>query len=527
MPQLVVPDVELEEPWPTLGPQVCDWIEAHLVRGPGDLRGDPVVLSDEETAWIWRLYEVFPPGHRRAGRRRFKRGCLMVRKGLAKTELAALLGLAELHPEAPVRCDGFDADGEPVGRGVRDPYIPMVAYTEEQTEDLAYGAARVILEESVLADEFDIGLERIKRPGGGEMKPLASSPSARDGARTTFQHFDETHRFTLESLLKAHRTMLANVPKRKQADAWSLETTTAYAPGERSVAEQTHEFARKVADGTVREPNLFFFFRWAGDQHDVKTKKGRRGAVREATGPSAIAWTDLDAIVAEWDDPESDHTYLERVWCNRIVSPPNQWMDPLLWAACRHPAGLVLPPDGTTIGLGFDGSYSNDSTALFGCTQDEHVFEIGVWERDPRDPDWTVSRAEVDAAVHRAFSTWDVGMFWLDPSGWRETVEGWQTEFGDDVVDPMPNTDQRMAPLCDDFLTAVRDRDGLLTHDGSMVLARHIGNARAKTTRWGTTIVKESKTSQRKIDAAVAAIHARGAALAIPEPAPSLVESVW
>jgi hypothetical protein len=46
---------------------------------------------------------------------------------------------------------------------VKDPYIPMVAYTEEQVEELAYGTLRVILEESVLRQDFDIGLERVMR----------------------------------------------------------------------------------------------------------------------------------------------------------------------------------------------------------------------------------------------------------------------------------------------------------------------------------------------------------------------------
>src|SRR5690606_6463961 len=105
---------------------------------------------------------------------------------------------------------GFDAGGNPVGVGVVDPYIPMVATTEEQSDELAYGALRVILQYSALADDFDIGIERIMRVGGdGKAVSLASAPDARDGARTTFQVFDETHRFVLPRMKRAHRTMLA------------------------------------------------------------------------------------------------------------------------------------------------------------------------------------------------------------------------------------------------------------------------------------------------------------------------------
>lgn len=97
--------------YPSLGGQVCDFIEEYLVFGPGDLRGEPARLDDEKRALIWRMYEVFPPGHPQAGRRRFKRCAISLRKGTAKTELAAWLAAVELHQDGPVRCDGFDADG--------------------------------------------------------------------------------------------------------------------------------------------------------------------------------------------------------------------------------------------------------------------------------------------------------------------------------------------------------------------------------------------------------------------------------
>jgi hypothetical protein len=128
------------EPWPTLGPQVCDLIEERMVFGPGSLQGEPAVLDDDKRAAIYSFYEVYPQGHEFAGRRRFKRCGYCVRKGLAKTELMAWVAEAELHPEGPVRCDGFDANGEPVGRPVKAPYIPLLAVTVEQVEELAYGA---------------------------------------------------------------------------------------------------------------------------------------------------------------------------------------------------------------------------------------------------------------------------------------------------------------------------------------------------------------------------------------------------
>ena len=360
MTVLMVPAITAED-WPTLGPQVCAFIESYLVFGPGDLRGQPAKLDAEKRALIYRMYELFPQDHPQAGRRRFKRCALSLRKGSAKSELAAWLAAVELHREGPVRCDGFDAYGRPVGAPVTDPYIPLVAYTEEQSDELVYGALRVILEYSPLVDDFDIGLARIMRVGGdGKAVSLASAPDARDGARTTMQVFDETHRFTLPRLKQAHRTMLANIPKRKLSDAWSLETTTAPAPGEGSVAEDTMDYARQVRDGKIADSRLFFFHRQASDDHDLTTPEGVRAAVIEASGPVA-EWSDIDGIIEQWRDPTADRTYLERVWLNRLVRSADRAFDAEQWRALAQPQDV---PDGDLITLGFDGSRYNDATGL-------------------------------------------------------------------------------------------------------------------------------------------------------------------
>ena len=97
MGTLVVPGLDAE-PWPTLGPQIVDFIEDRFIYGPGSLKGRPYVVDPEFRAFLYRAYEVYPQGHRLAGRRRFKRVGLSVRKGLAKTEKMAVVAGCELHP---------------------------------------------------------------------------------------------------------------------------------------------------------------------------------------------------------------------------------------------------------------------------------------------------------------------------------------------------------------------------------------------------------------------------------------------
>src|SRR5690606_7504421 len=224
---------------------------------------------------------------------------------------------------------------------------------------------------------------------------LAGSPNARDGARTTFQHFDETHRFTLESLRKAHRTMLANIPKRPLADPWSLETTTAFTPGEGSVAEKSMDYAREIKAGRVKDASLFFFHRQAGDEHDLTTREGRLEAVREASGPAA-EWSDLETIVAQWDEPDADPAYLERVWLNRARPSSAQAFDVERWRSLATDQQI---PWRSKVTLGFDGSRFQDTTALV-ATDLLSGFQtlVGFW--NPADyPDHEVPDAEVHEVV--------------------------------------------------------------------------------------------------------------------------------
>jgi len=519
---LVVPALD-EAPFPTLGPQVCEWIEDSLVFGPGDLRGQPAVLDPEKRGLVYRMYEVFPQGTPEAGRRRFRRVAISLRKGSAKTEFAAWLAAAELHPAAPVRCVGWDASGEPIGGPVTDPYIPLIAYTEEQSEELCYGALVAILsnENCPVGKDFDIGLARImRRDGAGKCVALAGAPGARDGARTTFQVFDETHRMALDRLKNAHRTMLANLPKRKMADPWSLETTTAYSPGERSVAENTMDYARQVDAGQITDSKLFFFHRQASDKHDMNTVEGRRAAVIEASGPCA-EWSDIDGIVSQWQDPTADRAFLERVWTNRPVKSSGRAFDAEKWAGLADPRGHPVP--GTLITLGFDGARNRDSTALIGTdVRAGYQFLLGLWERPAHAPDdWTVPVGEVRQTVAHAFATWDVWRMYADPPYWETSVDEWAGEYPDRAIAWYTNRVRPMAYAVQAFYNAIAE--GELSHDGDPDFARHIGNAvrhelslRDNEGKPLWYVQKERADSPHKIDVAMAAIlswEARGDAV--------------
>lgn len=507
-----------EEPWPTLGPEVSAFIEAELCHGPGDLLGSPVELSEEQRAWIYRMYEVYPPtlsrrknrvivndSHPQAGKRRFQRCVLSLRKGSSKTEFAAWIAIAEVSSSAPVRVDGWRGK-EPIGRGVTDPYIPMISYAEEQTEELAYGAARRILEESAIGRDFDIGLERIVRlDGAGKMEAVSASPNARDGARTTFQHADETHRFVLKTLKDGWKVMRANLSKRPIADPWALETTTAPEPGAGSVAEETMQYAEFLAH-KGKTARLFFFHRQASDHHNLETDEGLRAAVEEASGPYIAKWSDIKGIVETFNELDADRPYLERVWLNRPVQAAGVAFDIKRY---RDLARATVIPDGNVITLGFDGSRFDDNTALIATDADSGFqWKLGIWE--PQGGEIPVN--EVDAAVADAFERYVVARMYCDPPLWEGWISTWQGRYGDKVVvEWWTNRRRPMAYAIRSYITALAS--GELSHSGDKTLEMHVANARKMYTGlvdeqekplW--ILRKERPDSVKKIDGAMAAI---------------------
>jgi hypothetical protein len=232
-----------------------------------------------------------------------------VRKGFAKTEQMALVAFVELHPEAPVRFDGFNKDGTlKQGRPVADPFMPLLANTKKQVVRIGVRRAEGDLRGVPDADLFDATLERIIRIGergkaDGTCCPVANSPDSNDGGRTTWQGFDETHRLWLPNHKEAIQTMEANLGKRYAQDPWSMSTTTAGEPGQQSVAETiTSKLRRWRAARSAA--TLFYFHRQADDKWDMDVFEDRCKAIIEASGAELAARTDVESIASQWDRPK-------------------------------------------------------------------------------------------------------------------------------------------------------------------------------------------------------------------------------
>jgi hypothetical protein len=520
---LVVPGQD-PEPWPTLGPQVCALIEERAVYGPGSLQGEAYEIDPEFRSFIYRAYELFPQGHPWEGRRRFKRVGLSVRKGLAKTEKQALLAFCEIHPEGPTRFDGWDAYGNPVGRPVRAPYVPMLAVSVEQVEELAFGALTYIVSEGPDADLFDVSKERICRLDergreDGKAIPLANSPGARDGARTTMNCFDEPHRLYLPRQLEAHRTMDANLPKRPLDDPWSLYVGTAGQPGQGSVMEMVHAEALRISEGAIERPDLFYLYRTDDGDHDLDVKEERIRAVAEATGPAGeYGPGQFDEIASQWDRPGSDKPFLERVWLNRWRKSGSQAFDmKRVESLCRGGDSSPYPeiPDGAFVAAGFDGARFRDATALtITDIATGRQMLLGCWERPEIDEEWEVPVDEVNDLVREMMARFDVWRLYCDPPYWWETVASWAALWPDRVIEWHTMVKSKIIPALMAYVDAIDT--GTVTFAGNRhleTLLQHLGHASRKQLKtvddqgrphW--ILQKQDGRMEDKIDAAMSSV---------------------
>jgi hypothetical protein len=396
----------------------------------------------------------------------------------------------------------------------------MLAFTQEQVHELAYGVLYTVCTEGPDADLFDSSLERIIRLGDrgadGKAVPLAGSPNARDGARTTFQYYDETHRLHSPLLLSAYEAMEANLPKRPLDDPWSLGTTTAGEPGQGSVAEKDKDEAEKIARGEVPEPELFYFHREAGThnpdtgiKYDLERFEDRVEAIREASGPSVAKWSDLRGIAKQWDRPGVDLSYLERVWLNRWTQAAAQAYDVKAWAS--HAAGGASIADGSEISLGFDGSRWKDTTALVATEMATGLqVPLGLWVPDEDNP---VDPVEVTATCDDVFSRFRVVRMYGDPAqGWDEQLADLASRYGPKVVLFFYNDSRNLrntAYMCRSYQKAIFT--GEVHGNGDEDMTKHLGHAQKHEIKmvdeegkplW--VVRKERHDSEKKIDIAMA-----------------------
>lgn len=519
-----------------MGFQILDWIAEYLIVPDGPLAGEPLLLTEEQALFVLQLYTIDPKfdgnpvrGAALRNGRRVRRAILSRPKGWGKSPLLAALALAEAL--ADVVPDGWDANGEPVGRAWTSlgfkAKVQLVAVSEDQTAntwdpllDMARGGP--------VRDAYDIDpMQTFVAVPRGAIEYVTASGTSREGFRPVFSVLDQTESWTpTNGGLKLAATIRRNLAK---VNGCSVESPNAFLPGEDSVAEKSHEAWKLQVEGKLRGAagGILLDHREAPPETDPTDRKSLLAGLKVAYGDSADAnggWVTLDRIVEDYWDPATEPQDARRFYLNQVTHAADSWLSQPEWAGCSRPDVAVSDRD--LITLGFDGSRSRargvtDATALIGCrVSDGHIFQIEVWEQPdnlPSGEDWRVPTELVDAKVRETFAKYTVVGMYADPAKWETYVASWEAKFGAALqvkatrANPIEwwMTGGRATATVralEQFHSAVVDRE--MTHCGSSTLSRHVLNARRRVTRSGIQIAKEHPDSPRKIDAAVAAVLA-------------------
>jgi phage terminase large subunit-like protein len=484
-------------PGPTFGATV----DAGAIRRPPGMRVDRAELQARTRRFLRRTGKLLPFQKificqlfelREDGRRRYRRAYLQTAKGQGKTSLAAWLAAYQLAHQ-------FSA------------IIPICASSYDQAE-LVFGDLRSTVAQSPTLSQVMLGFE-------GEIQ-VRDSPSkafkvpavagVSDGLRPSSAFFDEIHELIGPNRERVHLVISNGLSKRR--DSLQFNTST---PGFdlETVAGRLHQHGLKVNSGEVVDDEyLFVWFGADPDKFDLTDPDGLRAAIRAAS-PAADVFCNVEDVAARFHQVPLNE--FVRYHLGGWTSAAAAWLPSGAFDACADP-GVVIA-DGSEIVLAVDGSHNNDSTAVVAvsCGPVPHIFVIGCWEKPEGadGDDWKVNILDVEAAIKAACRRWRVRECAFDPFRWQRTMQ--QLEADGLPITEYPQTAARMAPSTAGFYQAVIDRQ--LTHDGSPVLARHVGNAVLKVDARGQRLTKETTYSARKIDAAVAAVMAFDRA-AIPDP---------
>ena len=375
---------------------------------------------------------------------------------------------------------------------------------EKEQARITFGDARKIIErEPELAAMCNIYRDVIELPATGSVwRVLSAEAYSKEGLNASAVIFDEVHALQDRKMWDVMQLSMAS---RRQPMMLAATTcgVKSDSTGQDSTAYQLYQYGQKVARGEIDDPSFYMAWWEAPLEADHRLESSWIAANPGYGDLNSKA--DFESMVKR--TPEAEFRTKR---CNQWVSSQNAWLPSGLWGTLR--AQVDVPFD-TDIVLGVDGSFSGDATVIVAVTvpksKDEkaHVFLVKAWEKQPTDQDdWRVDTLDVERTIMEFCQKYSrVKEIAFDPFRWQRTMAVLM-ESGLPIVEWPSTSVRRMIPATQKVFDAVTE--GTLTHDGNPVLARHLDNCMLKIDNMGARIVKESRNSSRRIDAAVAFVIA-------------------
>lgn len=485
-------------PTETLGYQVIEWAYDNLQMA----NGEPLNLVGSQIRRLLHFYAV-----RVDGTPRHREWCFLGHRGSAKSWFGMVVAGIELV--GPCRFGGWDEQGEPIAVPNATPWVQVIGTGEEQTKNSSQYLGNLFTKRAVAEYKLDIGVTIVRAPGSKLLEFCTTSPDRLIGGRPSFVVIDEPHLLTDENEVEVYDVSTDNVAK--DPTGWSrlMLTSNAWGIGEDSLAERRWSaYLKAKAKGMLDTLGLVWDQRSAPDAVPL-TPATARGLLRASFGDAH--WVNVETTMRVILDPGKRLSKTKRMWLSIPAEPDTAAFTLGTWQATLR-TGLQLA-DGDEVAMGTDPSLTDDSTAVVlvrlsdGWSEVWHLQEKPPAE-DGEEADWEMDKVWLDSAVRRAFERFTVRVFFSDVNPTPGLVEGWSTDFGEQLWVPaspksavgraMSGSSAFPATMHARFLEDLASRSLLHPDDPNML--QHYTNTRNRGTRFGNVIAKPAKNSPKKID---------------------------
>jgi hypothetical protein len=377
--------------------------------------------------------------------------------------------------------------------------VQLAAVSEDQTANTMSLVIAMLRDGHADIPGLDLGLTRIYT-GNGKLEPVTASAPSREGQRLTDAVLDEPHLWLPSNGgIRLAATIRRNLGKMRGR---SVETTNTWRAGEDSVAEGTSFAADLTREGRssarILRMHPVAVVPKLTDEPLLRSELARLYA--------DAPWIDIDRIVAEIYDPNTDPGDARRFYLNEVTSADDALVTAAQWDAGKVD-GDIEPGDWVT--LGFDGGRTDDATALIvERFSDRFVQPVAIWEKPNNSHGWEIDREAVDEAVEGAFLKYKVAGFYADVALWESYIDQWSARHrgklkikastSSAIGWDMRSRLQIATRATERIAAAIRD--GQLRHNGDVTLRRHVLNTRRRPNRYGISFGKESRESPNKVD---------------------------
>jgi phage terminase large subunit-like protein len=442
----------------------------------GSFRGQPFILADFQKDIIETIF-----AEDETGRRKIRSAVVLLPRKNGKSLLSACIAVYMLIAD----------DRDPM------PLVVCAASDRQQARLVHDECKRLIQDSEELNSVCTIQRNQIMcHRNNGVLKVVSADAGSAQGLNSSALIFDEAHVFKNDDLYQALTLGSAarNEPLFVSISTCGYDLT--------SPLGRQYTYGLKVNSGEVKDDSfaMIHYGPPLNSEFDPDDPE-----VWKACNP---AWDWLNHEEFHAAHRSTPKAAWIRFRLNGWTKTENHWLPQGAFDACKTKRRLE---PGEPVVLGFDGSWSGDSTALVACTLDEpkHVELVGLWERplDQHAQGWRVNVDDVCRTIREAADKYNCVEIACDPYRW-ELVLYQLAEEGLPIVEYPTNAISRSTAATQILYDLIVDKR-ITFADNQAALQRHFENAVLKEDARGARLSKPGQRGHpQKIDAAVATMIA-------------------